>query len=207
MNQDQARRMAEELLRRNEHLLFTDPANASVGELRAIAAAMAKLTQQEPGMLPEASPATKGICNTERACRACYSGQGTCEVVSKSAELALRALVGNPEDPNIGWRGVAKTSKDHFSCEMCGMEDLDCTKIPHTLSCPVPKAIACVAGIAPTPSQQEERKPHQSIHIGEYEIRTRTDGSFWIEHDSGEGMQVTEDSLHQAISDYYRKTF
>ena len=30
--------------------------------------------------LPEASPETKGICNTERACAACYSGQGDCEV-------------------------------------------------------------------------------------------------------------------------------
>jgi hypothetical protein len=30
--------------------------------------------------LPEASPETKGVCNTERACAACYSGQGDCEV-------------------------------------------------------------------------------------------------------------------------------
>lgn len=29
-------------------------------------------------VLPEASPATKGQCNTERACGACFSGQGKC---------------------------------------------------------------------------------------------------------------------------------
>lgn len=28
--------------------------------------------------LPEASPATKGQCNDERACGACFSGQGVC---------------------------------------------------------------------------------------------------------------------------------
>ena len=28
--------------------------------------------------LPEASPATKGVCNDERACANCYSGQGEC---------------------------------------------------------------------------------------------------------------------------------
>lgn len=30
--------------------------------------------------LPPASPATKGQCNDERACVACWSGQGPCEV-------------------------------------------------------------------------------------------------------------------------------
>lgn len=58
------------------------------------------------------------------------------------AAKALIALVGRPDDPNIGWRGAAITSPDHFRCEMCGVEALDCSKIEHKPSCPIPEAIA-----------------------------------------------------------------
>jgi hypothetical protein len=37
--------------------------------------------------LPEASPATKGQCNDERACGACFSGQGQCETEAPATQL------------------------------------------------------------------------------------------------------------------------
>ena len=33
---------------------------------------------QETNFLPDASPEVKGLCNTERACSACFSGNGEC---------------------------------------------------------------------------------------------------------------------------------
>lgn len=48
-----------------------------------------KVPQQPP--LPEASPATKGQCNDERACGACWSGQGACEVAQQPQAYLLAA--------------------------------------------------------------------------------------------------------------------
>jgi hypothetical protein len=55
------------------------------------------------------------------------------------AELlkALKDLIGPAVDPNIGWRGVARTSSEHFACEFCRVEDLDCSAIKHKPDCPV----------------------------------------------------------------------
>lgn len=58
---------------------------------------------------------------------------------------ALVDLLGPEDDPRIGWLGHAKTSPDHFRCEHCGAEDLDCTKQPHKADCLVVKARAAIA--------------------------------------------------------------
>lgn len=59
--------------------------------------------------------------------------------------VALKRLVGTPSDPNNGWRGDAKTSNEHFRCEYCGVEDLDCVALPHTDQCPISAARAAIA--------------------------------------------------------------
>lgn len=66
---------------------------------------------------------------------------------ASNAELleALQALLGPQDDPLVGWRGRAKTSNDHFRCEYCGVEDQDCTKLPHTDDCAVKKARAALS--------------------------------------------------------------
>lgn len=53
--------------------------------------APAAVERDAPSALPEASPATKGQCNDERACSACYSGQGSCihEAGFKPGDLAV----------------------------------------------------------------------------------------------------------------------
>jgi hypothetical protein len=53
----------------------------------------------------------------------------------------LGRLIGDPLDPNIGWRGFAKTSNEHFRCEYCGVENLDATAMEHLETCPVPRAV------------------------------------------------------------------
>lgn len=45
------------------------------------------------------------------------------------------------------------------------------------------------------------------IEIGTYEISKRSDGTFWIEHESGEGMQVSERALFELIHQFYKKNF
>jgi len=67
---------------------------------------------------------------------------------------ALVSIVGNPEDPNIGWLATSRISRDHFRCEFCGMEHLDCSKIEHATSCPVPNAIRVVAELTATQEPQ-----------------------------------------------------
>lgn len=47
----------------------------------------------------------------------------------------------------------------------------------------------------------------QKIEVGQYEIRKLRDGSFWIEHETGEGMQVKADSLEALITQYYADNF
>ena len=65
--------------------------------------------------------------------------------VTPGALQALQDLLGPENDPNIGWRGHAKTSNDHFRCEHCGAEDLDCVKMKHKDSCLVVKARIALA--------------------------------------------------------------
>jgi hypothetical protein len=45
------------------------------------------------------------------------------------------------------------------------------------------------------------------ITVGQYEIRELSDGSFWIEHDSGEGTQVSEDTMEAMITQFYADVF
>lgn len=47
----------------------------------------------------------------------------------------------------------------------------------------------------------------ENIQIGHYEIRKLSDGSFFIEHDSGEGGQFSADSLEAAITQFYADNF
>lgn len=47
----------------------------------------------------------------------------------------------------------------------------------------------------------------EKITIGQYEIRKLSDGSYWIEHESGEGMQVKADSLEACITQFYADYF
>lgn len=46
-----------------------------------------------------------------------------------------------------------------------------------------------------------------SIRVGQYEIRELNDGSFWIEHNSGEGMQIKKDTLEALITQWYTDNF
>jgi len=102
MTHDDTLKRAAEFLRESAHellLSYSAPSSnyafdsivepevrADILEYRNLADALdalrEELARQEPPTteLPEASPETKGICNTERACAACYSGQGDCEV-------------------------------------------------------------------------------------------------------------------------------
>jgi hypothetical protein len=46
------------------------------------------------------------------------------------------------------------------------------------------------------------------ITIGEYTVGPHNSGNgFWIEHNSGEGMQVREDFLEDAIREFYKEHF
>ena len=48
----------------------------------------------------------------------------------------------------------------------------------------------------------------QRIEIGNYEIRKLKDGTYWIEHSSGEGMQLYQpDKLELLIEQFYADNF
>lgn len=49
--------------------------------------------------------------------------------------------------------------------------------------------------------------PSQVISLGEYRIVTFHDGSAWILHNEGEGMQTTTAKLAKAIEAFWRKEF
>ena len=66
----------------------------------------------------------------------------------------LAKLVGTPEDPKNGWHRLGATSNDHFRCEYCGGENIDCVLMAHTPECPVLEARAVLA----QPVQPEEAK-------------------------------------------------
>lgn len=87
---------------------------------------------------PKDSPAdTKALPNEQNGC------PSQDERVRKLTE-ALERLCGSTDDPNNGWRGNAKSSPDHFRCEYCGVEHLDCVALPHLDDCPVPAARAAL---------------------------------------------------------------
>ena len=44
------------------------------------------------------------------------------------------------------------------------------------------------------------------LKVGDYYIGARASGGYWIEHESGEGMQ-TGKALEEAIREFYRKHF
>lgn len=45
------------------------------------------------------------------------------------------------------------------------------------------------------------------VTIGQYEIRELDDGSYWIEHESGEGTQVSKDKFESLITQFYADLF
>lgn len=75
--------MVDDAVRELAYSGYVDYYRAKAAEIRARAM---------PGMnthLPEASPATKGRCNDERACEACYSGKGGCQQAAPVARDVL----------------------------------------------------------------------------------------------------------------------
>lgn len=49
--------------------------------------------------------------------------------------------------------------------------------------------------------------PSQAIGIGDFRIVTFVDGSAWILHNEGEGMQTTTAKLSKAIEAFWREEF
>lgn len=45
------------------------------------------------------------------------------------------------------------------------------------------------------------------LQIGDYYIARWSNGDFWVEHESGEGMQVKRRQMEKLISDFYRENF
>lgn len=53
----------------------------------------------------------------------------------------------------------------------------------------------------------KQPKEHEQITIKDFRISRHQGGGFWIEHESGEGMQVKEDVLYEVIKKFYSDTF
>ncbi len=45
------------------------------------------------------------------------------------------------------------------------------------------------------------------VQIGDYAIGQVSDGGFWIEHESGEGMHVAKTRMEKLIRDFYKENF
>jgi len=43
--------------------------------------------------------------------------------------------------------------------------------------------------------------------VGEYEITEYSQDSLWIQHESGEGMEVGKREFEKLIDEYYQETF
>lgn len=67
-------------------------------------------------------------------------------LISAAPDLleALEKWLGPSDDPNAGWRG---SGGDHevYACEYCNAKHGDCTQIPHSDTCPIPRARAAIA--------------------------------------------------------------
>lgn len=57
------------------------------------------------------------------------------------------------------------------------------------------------------PNQTDPYAAEEQISVGEYTITHDSDGDYWIEHKSGEGMQVFKVNFEKLISDYYKSEF
>lgn len=69
------------------------------GRVKAVLAHSAPVIKADRAApLPEASPATKGQCNDERACGACFSGQSACETAAPAPQVTpavVEAVIGS----------------------------------------------------------------------------------------------------------------
>jgi len=66
------------------------------------------------------------------------------------AMQALEAMGFSPTTryyEHVGWLGHGASSNDHFRCEFCGAENLDCTQIEHSADCPVTLARIAVGNV------------------------------------------------------------
>ena len=45
------------------------------------------------------------------------------------------------------------------------------------------------------------------IQIGTFYLARRNDGTYWIEHESGEGMRVSRAAMEKLIADFYKENF
>lgn len=72
------------------------------------------------------------------------------ELASPIEALHSLGFGGDVTDEKIGWRGTypQPTSPEHFRCEFCDAEHLDCTEIPHASACPVRLCRAVFVGLA-----------------------------------------------------------
>lgn len=50
-------------------------------------------------------------------------------------------------------------------------------------------------------------QPNHRITVGEYTIMPFHGDSFFIEHESGEGMQVSLSALEKLVDDFYKENF
>ncbi len=69
------------------------------------------------------------------------------------------------------------------------------------------KAAAQEARVALEAVVSETPKQMPCIEVGAYTVGPRRDGSFWIEHESGEGMHIRAELLAEAIHAFYKEHF
>ena len=41
------------------------------------------------------------------------------------------------------------------------------------------------------------------LNVGKYDVTRQGDGSYWIRHNSGEGLRTTPEKLEKLIHDFY----
>lgn len=46
-----------------------------------------------------------------------------------------------------------------------------------------------------------------TLTFGEYSLMGRSDGTYWLEHEGGEGMQLFPSDLEAAIAKYWQENF
>lgn len=120
----------------------TDPilTTAEARAVRAIVAALARNAEQDR-LIADITNAAADAAIKQRDITAALAAE------NKALREAFGNLIGDPTDPNIGWRGRS-SGIEMFACEHCRAEHLDCTMIPHSAECPVPPAIALARTLA-----------------------------------------------------------